>query len=108
MNEDLARVATVAATSIALIATALIGVAEAPSGVRVPAVPTHQTVEPSDDTVVVQPGDHFWKISERRLADTAAPIGPYWRRVVEQNRDTIRSGDPDLIFPGEVVELPAP
>ncbi len=108
MSEDLARVATVAVAALALTATALVGVAEAPSGVRVPAIPAPESPVHSDETVIVEPGDHFWKISAHRLADTNAPVGPYWRRVVEHNRDSIRSGDPDLIYPGEVVELPAP
>ncbi len=108
MTEDLARVVTVAAASLALTATALVGVAEAPAGVRVPAVPTPAPLGRTVETVVVEPGDHFWKISERRLADTTIPVAPYWRHVVEHNRDAIRSGDPDLIYPGEVVELPAP
>ena len=108
MTDDLLRVTTVAATAIALTATALIGVAEEPGGVRVPAVPKSDTVVAPETSVVVEPGDHFWKLSERRLTDTDLPVGPYWRRVVEANRDSIRSGDPDLIFPGEIVELPAP
>ncbi len=106
MTEDIVRVATIAATALALTATALIGVAEAPTGVRVPAPPV--PAAPTADTVIVEPGDHFWKISARRLAETTEPVGPYWRRVVDHNRDMIRSGDPDLIFPGEVVELPEP
>ncbi len=108
MGEDLVRVVTVAATALALAATALVGVAQAPTGVRIPAPPSPASPTSSQETVVVEPGDHFWKISARRLADTSAPVGPYWRRVVEHNLDSIRSGDPDLIYPGEVVELPAP
>lgn len=108
MTEDLARVATVAAAALALTATALVGVAEAPGGVRVPALPTPDSPASSEETVIVEPGDHLWKISAHRLADTDVPVGPYWRRVVEHNRATIRSGDPDLIYPGEVVQLPAP
>lgn len=108
MFEDLARVATVAAAALALTATALVGVAEAPGGTRLPAVPGPAPDELYEDSVVVQPGDHFWKISKRRLAETSMPVGPYWRRVVEHNRDSIRSGNPDLIYPGEVLELPTP
>ena len=61
------------------------------------------------DTVVVVEGDHLWKISERRLAQSSpdAEIGPYWREVVEVNTPHLKSGDPDLIYPGEVVDLPA-
>lgn len=62
--------------------------------------------------VVVAPGDHMWGLAKAHLGDaigrspTNAEISPYWRRVVEANRDRIRSGDPDLIFPGEVLILP--
>ena len=61
-----------------------------------------------DDQVVVVKGDHLWKISSRYLAtrSPATEVAPYWLRVIETNRPTLRSGDPDLIYPGEVVRLP--
>jgi len=78
--------------------------------VSIPAVPAaDETVE-----VIIQRGDNMWKLAEARLQDltgrppTDGEIAPYWRRVVESNRDRIRSGDPDLIFPGEVLILPPP
>ena len=64
------------------------------------------------DTVIVEKGDHLWSISadhlEQRLTlrPTDAEIVPYWRTVIEVNRDRLRSGDPDLIYPGETVLLP--
>ena len=64
------------------------------------------------ESVVVEPGDHLWKISASHLegildrpAETAE-IDPYWRVVIETNRALLSSGDPDLIYPGEVIELP--
>lgn len=66
----------------------------------------------SAGSVVVQPGDHLWKISQSHLdailGRPAEPVevDPYWRSVIEANRDLIRSGDPDLIYPGEVITLP--
>ncbi|HET7846780.1 MAG TPA: hypothetical protein VFL72_04750 [Acidimicrobiia bacterium] len=63
-------------------------------------------------TAVVEKGDHLWSISAAHLADrlthapSSAEITPYWREVIEVNRDRLRSGDPDLIFPGETVVLP--
>jgi nucleoid-associated protein YgaU len=63
---------------------------------------------------VVVPGDNLWRIAAAELTrrSTTAPdagaIARYWRTVVEANRATLRSGDPGLIFPGELVVLPAP
>jgi len=87
-----------------------------------PAVPTAPpalaTPPPSPTagaTHTVARGEHLWSIAARQVAtatgkppaDVApADIAPYWRRVVEVNRPRLRSGDPDLVFPGEVVELP--
>ncbi|MGH8949443.1 MAG: LysM peptidoglycan-binding domain-containing protein, partial [Acidimicrobiia bacterium] len=66
-----------------------------------------------EESVVVEPGDHLWKISashlEQVFARPAEPaeIDPYWRAVIEVNQALISSGDPDLIYPGEVISLPA-
>lgn len=63
-------------------------------------------------TVVVAPGDHLWKIAETRLAEvkqnptTDSEVAPYWRNVISANTGSLRSGDPDLIYPGELVRLP--
>jgi hypothetical protein len=63
---------------------------------------------------VVAPGDNLWRIAAARIAQdrpaapTDAEIAPYWRRVVDANRPTLRSGDPNLVFPGEIVTLPPP
>ena len=67
----------------------------------------------STDSTVVQPGDHFWKISARHLSGildrdpASSEIAPYWRRVVVENTPNLKSGNPDLIYAGEVIELPA-
>jgi nucleoid-associated protein YgaU len=63
----------------------------------------------SPDTVVVEKGDHLWKISATHLGEGASDveIAPFWRDVVEVNAPRLRSGDPDLIYPGEIVELPS-
>lgn len=66
-------------------------------------------------SVVAAPGDHLWRIATVALAGatgrdpaalSAAEIAPYWAEVVTRNRERLRSGDPDLLFPGEVVVLP--
>ena len=64
-------------------------------------------------TIIVRAGQSFWSIAvsvitERaRTASAAAPIGPYWVRLVEANADRLaRPGDPDLLYPGQVLVLP--
>jgi hypothetical protein len=68
-------------------------------------------------THTVARGEHLWSIAAGHVAtatgkpraDVApADVAPYWRRVVAVNRPRLRSGDPNLVFPGEVVELPPP
>jgi len=62
---------------------------------------------------IVVKGDNFWTIAENRLRAvkggtvTEREVATYWVEVVNANRATISSGDPDLIFPGEEVQLPA-
>jgi nucleoid-associated protein YgaU len=58
-------------------------------------------------------GDNLWQIARAEVIRAGgadgpadAQIAPYWQRVVAANRSTLRSGDPSLIFPGEVVTLP--
>lgn len=64
------------------------------------------------DTEEVEPGDHLWSMSADEMTEvlgrvpTDAEIAAYWAEVVEANRHRIRSGDPDLIFPGEEIVLP--
>jgi hypothetical protein len=77
----------------------------APSPAPPPSPPPPHTGE---TTHVVVAGDNLWTIAAARLGThRAADIAPYWRRVVERNRPTLRSGDPNLIHPGELVALPA-
>lgn len=65
-------------------------------------------------TYEVVPGDNLWTISERHLKASqperdigSSEIAVYWRRVIEANTPTLRSGDPNLIYPGESILLPA-
>ncbi|MDQ1518980.1 MAG: resuscitation-promoting factor RpfA [Actinomycetota bacterium] len=82
-----------------------------------PSTPTPTTTNARPATAattvhVVVAGDNLWRIASERLAGdrgivpSDAVIAPYWSRVVDANRATLRSGDPNLIFPGEVVDLP--
>jgi nucleoid-associated protein YgaU len=63
---------------------------------------------------VVVAGDNLWRIARAELIargdhqpDDAAIAG-YWRRVIDATRSTLRSGNPSLIYPGEIVALPEP
>jgi hypothetical protein len=79
-----------------------------------PALPTtSHTPEPS--FVVVVPGDNLWSLSADALARatgrahhvlTDDEIARYWIAVCNANRGALRSGDVNLIYPGEVVLLP--
>jgi hypothetical protein len=63
----------------------------------------------------VAEGESLWTIARNHLAQTRGgaadkpatrEIAAYWMRVVEANRLRLRSGDPDLIYPGEQIVLP--
>ncbi len=61
---------------------------------------------PESERYTVRPGDSLWDIAEMKL-DTAEArrIARYWPRIHRANRDVI-GGDPNLIFPGQVLTLP--
>jgi uncharacterized membrane protein YgcG len=62
-------------------------------------------------------GDNLWAIARDHLsrlrsggsgAPTNHEVAEYWHKLIEANRDRLRSGDPDLIYPGEEIILPPP
>ncbi|MCU1376678.1 MAG: hypothetical protein JWO68_3964, partial [Actinomycetia bacterium] len=72
-------------------------------------------VPAGERTWTVAAGDHLWSIAERVLADAWArppadhEVVPYWEQVVGANRDRLADRDnPDLIFPGQQLVVPAP
>jgi nucleoid-associated protein YgaU len=96
--------------ALGLIFSATAWATDQPQSVRLPIALSYR----QQDAVIVEviKGDSLWKISERRLDEVigreamADEISPYWRVVIETNREGLRSGDPDLIYPGETVVLP--
>jgi hypothetical protein len=69
------------------------------------------TTAPSPNRVVVHAGDNLWVIARRALdaggrGSEPPEITPYWRRVIAANESSLRSHDPNLIFPGEAIVLP--
>ena len=61
---------------------------------------------------VVQPGDHLWGIAEATVRRVLGPdttgetVAAYWVELLAENQSLLRSGDPDLIHPGEAILLP--
>lgn len=65
---------------------------------------------------VVQPGDNLWTIASRHLATTRdvaeeeisdGDIADSWRVLVDLNASSLVSGNPDVIYAGETLRLPA-
>ena len=73
------------------------------------------TVVASDqpDTWVVEHGQSFWVIAQSHLDDVRGQhvdereVDTYWRRLVELNRSRLfDANEPDLLFTGQLIELP--
>ena len=56
-------------------------------------------------THVVVAGESLWSIARDRVGDGDALL-PYWRALCDANRASLRSGDANVIYPGETVVLP--
>ena len=82
----------------------------------VPVTPPPGSPAPTSEvTHRVTPGEHLWAIAAATLATrtsrpvaalSPADIAPFWTRLVERNRARVRSGNPSLVYPGEVLEVP--
>lgn len=68
----------------------------------------------ADSIWVVEPGDSFWTIAEEQLIEawgtddlSEAEIAGYWRTLITANNDRlVEAGNPDLLYPGQSLELP--
>lgn len=84
-------------------------------GAAPPSAPSPAPAPPaSDQTYTVVPGDSFWRIAavrvEAHLRRVPEPseIATYWRALIAANEDRLAvPGNPDLIFPGDQLVLPA-
>lgn len=67
----------------------------------------HASADPG--TVVVAPGDSLWKIAADRLGPGASSHAIYAElvRIWDRNASRIGTGDPNLIFPGTRLTIPA-
>jgi hypothetical protein len=95
------------------------GTAVDSTGPHSPPAPT-RTPTPTDsrDPVepwTVAPGDSFWSIAEEILTDIAGhepteqAIRHYWVQLIETNRRRLADpANPDLLFPGQLLDLPDP
>lgn len=72
-------------------------------------------LRPAPERHEVVAGDNLWAIAESHLAEatgrspeslTEAEVAAYWLALMEANEGRLRSGNPNLIFPGEIVICP--
>ncbi len=61
--------------------------------------PDFASLTPGEAQIVVQPGNSLWRLARRTYGD-----GLRYSVIFEANRDRVR--DPDLIYPGQVLQLP--
>ncbi|MEY2420841.1 MAG: resuscitation-promoting factor RpfA [Acidimicrobiaceae bacterium] len=77
-------------------------------------VPEPSSPTADEDSWVIQPGESFWSIATDHLVDlnggpvSEHEVAAYWRELVEVNRSQLMNpDDADLLFTGQVVQLPA-
>lgn len=78
-----------------------------------PSPPPPLPAERRATTWTVTAGDSLWSIAEEVLSEawgrplSDAELDPFWRALVERNRGRLPDPrDPDLILPGQVLEVP--
>ena len=73
--------------------------------------PTSIQSDLPDTPYIVQPGDCLWRIARGALATrggtepSSVEIAQYWPIIYEANR-TVIGDDPNLIFPGQMLQIP--
>ncbi len=78
-----------------------------------PAIGAGAHAGPDATSWTMAPGEHLWHVAETHLAESwdrppaDAETTRYWLALVEQNRSGLPDpANPDLVYPGHVVELP--
>lgn len=85
------------------------------AGLPTPAAqPSASTKSPEEAyEYVVQEHDNLWTAAEAHLSEvldhspSEQEIATYWSHMIDINTKRLRSGDPNLIFAGEVIVCPA-
>lgn len=67
---------------------------------------TEQTTSHSSQTYVVLAGDNLWSIAQR-FSNRKEFVGNYWIKLIEENEKNLKSGNANLIYPGEQIYIPA-
>lgn len=112
MGRGGARAVTVGLLVASFLSGGLASANNAEPVVRLPVTVVGQAAGTS--VVIVEPGDNLWRISADHLKGRLHrkprndEITPYWLAVIEDNRDSLESGKPDLIYPGESISMPDP
>ena len=98
-----------AAATTAIVASETATASDARVAVR---LPFDRSAGVQRETVTVEEGDNLWLIARNRLEGltgrrvTSRQVAGYWRSLIDHNLHRLHSGDPDLIYPGEVIALP--
>jgi hypothetical protein len=91
--------------------------ARTPSGTRSSGTPVPASApppEPTQHTVIA--GEHLWSIAASQVAAatgratesvSAVEVAPYWTQLCMLNEARLRSGDLNVVYAGEVLDLPA-
>lgn len=103
-------------TTVAVTAPPSTGAAAPPDAPAAAPLPNQTTTNepPQPDpataaTVEVRRGDNLWRIAERQVAadPQRGPTLRYWLRLIDANRSRfVEPGNPSLILPGQVLDLP--
>ncbi len=84
---------------------------QAAAGGRRAVVASQVAGDQPPDPYRVRLGDSLWTIAQQHVAaqradDSTVAVAGYWVRLVEAAIPSLRSEDPDVIHPGEVITLP--